>query len=233
MQRSAPRLARLLASAAVPVMLIAGCSSGSDSSSSKKASDGNPSVSGSASPSPSPTLAAAKYTKLPDPCKSVTQKTVKQLVPKVKDTSGLAAKSSDATARGGCSWNGLDGFQYRWLDVAMQRFETVPGIGSAEEQAVKRYGEQVAAATATKGAKSGAVAGLGGDTATMVTAEVTKDKEQYQQVTVVTRTGNVVAVLSYNGAGMESAKTPKAADLQKGAKAAAKEAMASVSTTNT
>jgi hypothetical protein len=208
-------------------MLIAGCSSGSDSGSSKKASDSKPSDSGSASP----TLAAGKYAKLPDPCKSVTQKTVKQLVPKVKDAGGQDAKSSDTAARGGCSWNGLDGFQYRWLDVALQRFDPVAGVGSADEQAVKRYGEQVAVATAVKGTKSGAVAGLG-DTATMFTASVTKDKEQYEEVTVVARTGNVVVVLSYNGAGFESAKTPKAADLQKGAQAAAKEAVAAVAAAN-
>jgi hypothetical protein len=96
---------------------------------------------------------------------------------------------------------------------------------------VKRYEEQIAGAMAVEGAKSGPVAGLG-DAATMVTAQVTKDKEQYREVTVVARTRNAVVILSYNGAGFESAKTPDAADIQKGAQTAAKEAVASVAAAN-
>jgi hypothetical protein len=229
MQRSAPRLARLLASAAVPVMLIAGCSSGPDSGSSKKASDGKPTDAGSASASPA--LPAAKYAKLPAACGSVTAKTVKQLVPKAKHAGGQAAQSSDATARGGCSWNGLDGYQYRWLDVGLQRFSPVVGIGSGDQQAVKQYADQIATAKAVKGATSGIVAGIG-DATTVVTAEVSKDKEQYQEVTIITRTGNVVVVLSYNGAGFESARTPKAADLSKSAQTAARDVEASVAAAN-
>ena len=46
------------------------------------------------------------------------------------------------------------------------------------------------------------------------------------------RTGNVVITLTYNGAGYAGAKTPSAADLMKGAEAAAKEAVASVAAAN-
>ncbi|WP_405724449.1 DUF3558 family protein [Streptomyces sp. NBC_01537] len=232
MQRSAPRHARLLAcaaAAAVPVMLIAGCSS------TKTTTDGSPSVSpsgsGSGSTSASPSLAAAEYAALPEPCKTISTKTVKALVPKVKDASGVAAKSTDPAARGGCSWNGLDGFQYRWLDVALQRFDSVAGIGSAESQAVKQYEELVTEAKAVKGATAAEATGLG-DEATTVTAKVTKDKEQYQDVTVIARTGNVAVILTYNGAGFETAKTPKAADIEKDALTAAKEAVASVAAKN-
>lgn len=234
MQRSAPHRTRLLAcaaAAAVPVMLIAGCSS--TNTNAKTTTDGAPSgsPSGSATASTSPSLAAAEYAALPEPCKAVTTKTVKALVPKVKDASGVAAKSTDPAARGGCSWNGLDGFQYRWLDVALQRFDSVAGIGSAETQAVKRYEELVTEAKAVKGATAAETAGLG-DEATTVTAKVTKDKEQYEDVTVIARTGNVAVILTYNGAGFETAKTPKAAEIAKDALTAAKEAVASVAAKN-
>ena len=234
MQRSAPHRTRLLAcaaAAAVPVMLIAGCSS--TNTNTKTTTDGAPSASpsGSVSGSASPSLAAAEYAALPEPCKAVTTKTVKALVPKVKDVAGVAAKSTDPASRGGCSWNGLDGFQYRWLDVALQRFDSVAGIGSAESQAVKRYEELVTEAKAVKGATAAETAGLG-DEATTVTAKVTKDKEQYEDVTVIARTGNVAVILTYNGAGFETAKTPKAADIQKDALTAAKEAVASVAAKN-
>ncbi|WP_329314009.1 DUF3558 domain-containing protein [Streptomyces sp. NBC_01262] len=234
MQRSAPHRTRLLAcaaAAAVPVMLIAGCSS--TNTNAKTTTDGAPSASpsGSVSGSASPSLAAAEYAALPEPCKAVTTKTVKALVPKVKNASGVAAKSTDPAARGGCSWNGLDGFQYRWLDVALQRFDSVAGIGSAESQAVKRYEELVTEAKAVKGATAAETASLG-DEATTVTAKVTKDKEQYQDVTVIARTGNVAVILTYNGAGFETAKTPKAAEIAKDALTAAKEAVASVAAKN-
>lgn len=233
MQRSAKRPARLFACAAaatISAALVAGCSSGSDSA----ADSGSPasgSASASASASASPTLAAAKYEALPEPCRTLSAKTVKSLVPKVKDASGDAAKSSEPQARGGCSWNGLDGYQYRWLDVALQRFDPVAGIGSAESQAEKRYAEQLTESKAVKGAEATTVDGVG-DRATTVSVEVKKDKEQYQDVTVIARTGNVVVVVSYNGAGFEDARTPKAADIRSGAVRAAKEAVASVAAKN-
>lgn len=155
------------------------------------------------------------------------------LVPKAKSTKGDAAKSSDTDSRGGCSWNGLNGYQYRWLDISLQRFDSVAGLGSADEQASKRYQEQVGEAqSAAKGAQSAATTGVG-DQATTVTAQVTQDKEQYAEVTVIARTGNAVIVLDYNGAGFQNAKTPKSSDLQKDAVSAAKEVVASVAAANT
>ncbi|MFI9100021.1 DUF3558 domain-containing protein [Streptomyces fildesensis] len=224
MHRSAPRIARVLACAAVPVLLVAGCSSGSDSA---KKPDGAGSGKTSASAAP----AAAKFAKLPDACKSVTQATVGRLVPKVKSAAGTAAKSPVQDQRGGCSWNGLDGYQFRWLDVALQRFDSAGGVGSGEEQAKKRFTEQVAAAAQVKGATSVKADGVG-DEATLVSALVEKDKLNYQDETVVARTGNVIVILSHNGAGFEGAKTPAADQLQKDALAAAKEAVASVTAAN-
>jgi len=217
------------AAATISAALVTGCSSASSGSSAETAADGSASTSASGSASPSPV--AAKYRALPEPCRTISAKTVKSLVPKVKNASGDAARSSDATSRGGCSWNGLDGYQYRWLDVALQRFDTVAGVGTAQNQAEKRYTEQLTETNAVKGANAEAVTGIG-DAATVVTAEVKKDKEQYEDVTVVARTGNVVVILSYNGAGFETAKTPKASTLRTDALKAAKEAVASVAAKN-
>ena len=232
MHRSAPHLARLLVGAAVPVMLVAGCSSGSDSSK-DDAHKAAASAPASKSASPSPSAVAARYSELPDPCRVIGAKTVKSLVPKAKKPAGTPAHSAERDERGGCSWNGLDGYQYRWLDVSLQRYDTVAGLGSAEEQAKERYAEQVAEAGRVKGAKSTPVAVDGvWDAGTAVTSTAKKDKEEYRDVTVVARTGNAVLVLTYNGAGLEDAKTPAGSGLKSGALKAAKEAATAVAAAN-
>ncbi|MFF3564388.1 DUF3558 domain-containing protein [Streptomyces sp. NPDC002574] len=236
MHRSAPRLARLLACAAVPVAFAAACSSGSDAAKGPAGAEkAAPSASPSGSPtaSASPAVATAKYAQLPVACKAVDAGTVASLVPKAKKPAGTPAGSGSADERGGCSWNGLNGYQYRWMDVSLQRYDSVAGLGSAEQQATKRYNELVAQAKAAKGATSETVTAAGTwDTGTAVTSKATKDKEEYQDVTVVARSGNAVVALSYNGAGLEDAKTPKADDLRKNALKAAKEAVASVAAAN-
>lgn len=236
MHRSAPRLARLLACAAVPVTLVAACSSGSDSPKGQAgAQKAAPSASPSGSPtaSASPDIAPAKYAQLPVACKAVGARTVASLVPKAKKRDGTPVTSGSTDERSGCSWNGLNGYQYRWLDVSLQRYDSVAGLGSAEAQATKRYSELVAAAKAAKGATSETLTAAGTwDTATAVTSRTTKDKEEYQDVTVVARSGNAVVALSYNGAGLEDAKTPKADGLRTNAVKAAKEAVVSVAAAN-
>ncbi|MFB7286679.1 DUF3558 family protein [Actinacidiphila glaucinigra] len=233
MHRSAPHLARLLVGAAVPVMLVAGCSSGSDSSKDDARKAAAASAPASKSASPSPSAVAAKYAELPDPCRVIGAKTVKSLVPKAKKPAGTPAHSAERDERGGCSWNGLDGYQYRWLDVSLQRYDTVAGLGSAEEQAKERYAEQVAEAARAKGAKSAPVTVDGAwDAGTAVTSTSKKDKEEYRDVTVVARTGNAVLVLTYNGAGLEDAKTPAGSGLKAGALKAAKEAATAVAAAN-
>jgi hypothetical protein len=236
MQRSAQHTARVLVcatAAALPVALVTGCSLGSSELSgadTKSATHSAPasSPSGPASPSPAP----GRYAQLPRACTAIPQRTVKAMVPKAKTAKGEATESSDTDARDNCSWNGLNGYQYRWLAVSLQRFDSVPGIGSAQAQATKRYQDQVGEAQAAKGAGSEATRGVG-DQATTVTTKVTKDKNTYQEVTVVAHTGNAVVVIDYNGAGFEGAKTPAAADLRKDAVSAAKETVAAVAAANT
>ncbi|WP_432095198.1 DUF3558 domain-containing protein [Streptomyces sp. bgisy100] len=236
MHRTGTPLARLLACAAVvPVMLVAGCSSDSGSGSGSKNTGSG--ASKSSEPSAEPSVEAAKYAKLPQPCKALSKKTVEDIVPKAKDAGGTTGESDDSNARGLCSWNGLDGFQYRWLDVALQRFDSDRTLGSGESRAKASYAKQVDAAKGAagekgaKGLKSGTAAGVGDEAATF-RFELEKDKEDFRNQTVVVRTENVVITLNYNGAGYESGKTPKGEDLLKDAEKAAKEVVASVAEAN-
>ncbi|KOT55696.1 MULTISPECIES: DUF3558 family protein [Streptomyces] len=240
MHRSAKRLASLLACAAVPVMLVAGCSS--DDSGKKKDEGGSaapkssaPSKSGSASPSVTP----AKMKKLPNPCQSVSKDTLKKLVPKTKNEDGEQGKSSDAMARGYCAWKssddqGVDGTQYRWLDVGFQRYDSDPTLGSGEKRATDFYKKQVNTAKATQGAKnvkSGAVESLG-DEAMWVTYDLKKEEDDFKNQTLIARTANVVVTVNYNGAGLAGADAPDPSDLLKLAKGATQEAVASVAKAN-
>ncbi|MFD0023723.1 DUF3558 family protein [Streptomyces sp. NPDC058382] len=236
MHRSAPRLTRILACAAVPVMLVvAGCSSDSD---------GKKDEASSSSPAPDATkseakVAAARFAELPDPCKSITAKTVKSLVPSAKDKNGTQGKSSDTAARGSCSWNGLDdngvkGSQYRWLDVGFTRFASDQSLGSGADRAGDDLTKQVAKAQAAEGAKKLETTPLSGvgDQATTITYDLDKTGEDFRYATIVARTGNVVVTLTYNGAGYAGSKTPSADTILKGAKMGAKDAVAAVASAN-
>ncbi|MCX4549069.1 DUF3558 domain-containing protein [Streptomyces sp. NBC_01387] len=236
MHRSATRLTRLLACAAVPVMLVvAGCSSDSGSGSKKSSSSTSPSPSAPASP----TVAKAAYAKLPDACKSLSSKTVSDLVPKAKDKAGTEVKSSDLAARAGCSWNGLEskgtkGSQYRWLSVSYLRYDSDTVLGSGADRAGEQYTKAVADAKATDGAKNVktvTTSGIGQE-ATTVTYGQRKTDADFVYAVVITRSENVVTTVNHNGAGFEGAKSPSADDMTKGAQTAAKEAVASVATAN-
>lgn len=235
-RRPAPHRALLLAcAAAVPALLLAGCSSGGGSDSgtgsggngTASASDGKTSGGDSASGTAGAT-APAKFGALPDACGSVTKATVEALVPKAKSTAGTAAKSDDPTSRGGCSWtgNGKDGYQYRWLSVTLQRFASAPG-SPAEDQAKERFAEQAADLGKASGASTTAVSGVG-DQATSVAGKATVAKVTSQNDTVLVRTGNVVVIVEYNGAGLEDKKNPSASTVDSGALRAAKDAVAAV-----
>lgn len=225
MHRTAPRLARILACATVPVVLVAGCSSGSDKEKKESESSSRP-----ASHSPSPTVAAAKFSKLPDVCSSLSGKTVGELVPKAQNKKGKALPSADTNSSASCLWNGLDGFKYRSLSVSLKLFDSDAGLGSGDKRAGE-YATQQAAKAATSGKvkdpkteKAGGV----GDEATTVTTKEKKDGDDFRNQTVVARTANVVVTVEYDGAGYETAKTPDPAELLKDAKAAAKEVVESV-----
>ncbi|MFE6766285.1 DUF3558 domain-containing protein [Streptomyces sp. NPDC057689] len=236
MHRSAPRLTRILACAAVPVMLlVAGCSSDSDGD---KGADSSASASPDATKS-EPAVEAAKFAELPDPCSSVEAKNIKTLVPSAKSKKGTRSKSSDASVRGGCSWNGLadkgvKGSQYRWLDVGFTRFASDQTLGSGASRAGDELSKQVKKTEATDGAKNvktAPVSGIG-DQATKVTYDQSKTGEDFRFATIVARTGNVVVVVNYNGAGYAGSKTPSEESILKGATTAAEDAVSAVAEAN-
>ncbi|MEU2548644.1 DUF3558 domain-containing protein [Streptomyces roseolus] len=244
MQRSAPRLTRILAAAAVPVMLVvAGCSSDSGSDGDGAAKTGGEkataTATASATPSPTPTVEPAKFAKLPTACKAIAAKTTAALVPKAKNENGTAAPSSDLALRGGCSWNGLEdkgvkGSQYRWLDVSFYRYDSEVSLGSGQARAQENFAKELGKIQATTGAKkmsTTATSGVG-DEAKTVTYTVNKTDEDFVYASVVARTGNVLVLLSYNGAGYAGAPTPEAKTIVEGATKAAKEAVASVAAAN-
>ncbi|MGW3487255.1 DUF3558 domain-containing protein [Streptomyces sp. NPDC001054] len=250
MHRPVQRLSRILACAAVPVILVAaGCSSGSDDDGAAKddakqsaaaGSGKSAGTSGSASPDTTATATVrAKYAKLPEPCAALDAKTLKALVPAAKDKKGSQGSSDDLNARGTCSWNSLDsngvhGSQYRWLSLALVRFDSDATLGTGDERATSYLAKQVTATRATadaKGLKSEKVTGLG-DEATAVTYELKKKEGDFKQQTLLVRTANAVLTLDYNGAGLAGEKDPDPAKLLKDAERAAGDAVAAIATAN-
>ncbi|MFJ1649099.1 DUF3558 domain-containing protein [Streptomyces sp. NPDC088258] len=230
MHRSASRLTRILACAAVPVMLVvAGCSSDSGDKSDAEGSSTSPTA------APSPTVVPAKFTGLPDACKTISRKTIESLVPKAKSKGGTAGTSSDTATRGSCSWNGLDdngvkGSQYRWLDVSLRRYDSDATLGSGAKRADEYYAKEIDGARGTEGAKNVKAApttGIG-DQATTVTYSLKKSSADFSYATIVTRTENVVVTLTYNGAGLAGAKSPGIEELTKDAVKTSKEAVAAI-----
>ncbi|MEU6810934.1 DUF3558 family protein [Streptomyces sp. NPDC046831] len=238
---SDPRVKRLnrvlVCAAAVPVMLVAaGCSS-SDSGSADDAKKAAGSTA-TTSASPSPTVRAAAYGKLPEPCRTLSSKTLGQLVPKGLK-SAKEGTSSDVSTRGSCSWNSLDnngvkGSQFRWLNVSLLRFESDAARGEGDQQAREYYQRQIKDAQSVAGGAnrtSQPVAGTG-DEATLVRYDLKKKEGTFKQQTVVARVENVVVTVDYNGAGLAGDKVPDAAALAKSAQQAAKEAVAAVAAAN-
>lgn len=232
----AKRLSRVfLGAAAVPVMLIAaGCSSDSGSDDTAKGS----SAGASASASPSPTVQAAAYDSLPEACDVLAKDTLDDLVPKA-GKSGKEGTSNDTSTRASCSWssldnNGVDGSQFRWLNVSLLRFESDVTRGAGDELAQEYYAKQVKDVQALEGAKnvkSEPVSGTG-DEATAVRYDLKKKEGSFKQQTIVARVENVVVTVDYNGAGLAGEKTPSADTLTKLAQKAAKEAVAAVTKAN-
>ncbi|MGY1453366.1 DUF3558 family protein [Streptomyces sp. SS8] len=228
MHRNATRTAvRTLACAAVPMLLVAGCSSGSGGDDSA-----GPSPSASAS-SASPTPAPVKFTTLPDPCKTLSGDTVGEVVPEAKKK-GKNLGSKDTDGYGTCLWSGLDDYQYRALTVSLKRFDSDVTLGSGSERAAEYAGQQVAAVSQdeeNKKVKDAPLDGVG-DQATSIAFETErkdgKKTEEYREQRVVAITGNVVVTVDYEGAGFETGKTPKAEDIRENAEKAAKEAVKAV-----
>ncbi|MDI5966684.1 DUF3558 family protein [Streptomyces sp. SL13] len=217
-----PRLPLLIACAAVlPAAVLTGCSSGA----------AKPAAAPSATPKAS-AVPKVRYATLPDPCRALSAGTVKSLVPGVKSTKGTEAAAGEQKERGGCSWNGLSGYQYRFLDTAFQRYDNVTGGAGGDDQATSAYTTAVrtteAGATSAAGQPKTAVLSGVGDEASLVTWTVTKDHDLYYNATVVTRSANAVLTVDYVGAGLQGDHKPSASDLSSGVEKAAKQALAAL-----
>ncbi|MGP3985763.1 DUF3558 domain-containing protein [Streptomyces sp. 3N207] len=231
--RNAPRRSKTVrntlacAAVALPVLLVAGCSSDSDQD---KGSD-----SPSASASKSPTVAPAKFKQLPDSCKSLGKKTVKDLVAGTKNASGKRVGSGDTNDSNSCLWSGLDKYDYRQLTLSLKRFDSDPAIGSGDKRAadyVKLQADEKTSNKDNRNIKESEVSGIG-DQASSLGYETkktdTKGKsEEYRAERLIARTANVVITVDYEGAGFEDAKKPSADAVKKKAEKAAKEAVTQI-----
>ncbi|MFI6339396.1 DUF3558 domain-containing protein [Streptomyces sp. NPDC050535] len=224
------------------MLVAAGCSSDSDSDSGSASGDTETSAGASPDAQASESASAnavqvAAYATLPESCSVLSKKTLGELVPEA-GKSGKKGTTGEASSRGNCYWtsldsNGVKGSQYRWLNVALLRFES-DGRGAGEDQAHAYFEKQVSGAKAVSGGKntkSAPVSGTG-DEATAVSYDLKKKEGAFKQQTVVARVENVVVTVDFNGAGLAGEKTPSAASLLKAAEKAAKEAVAAVTAAN-
>ena len=163
---------------------------------------------------PSSSAATKTYAASPAPCVSVTEKTIKSLVPGAK-TAGQEIASTDKSVRRTCSWNALKGFDYRWLDVSYE-------VKESDAAAETSYKERIADKSG-----GGAVPGVG-DTAYSVVNLTSEDKQDTREGVVVVRASNVLVVITYNGSDFETKKSPSADVINKGAISAAKDAVAAL-----
>lgn len=212
------------AAAAVPVLLVAGCSGGEggDSPSADKSK-------------PSPSAAPVKFKQLPDACKTLSKGTVADLTPKSDNPSGKRIGSGNSGDSGSCLWSGLKKFDYRQLTVSLKRFDSDASRGSGDKLAgayLKQQTDAVKSDKSNKAVKTTTVNGLG-DQAISVGNNIKKKNgkgksEAFREERLVVRSANVVVSVDYAGAGFEDAKTPSAVDLRKKAAKAAKEAVAAL-----
>lgn len=165
----------------------------------------------SSSAGPSSTAAAKAYGTAPSPCTSVPAATVKSLVPGAK-TDGKEIPSTDAKLRRTCSWNALQGYSYRWLDVSFE-------ISGSEQEATQEYQQRV-----KEKSGGGDVPGLG-DSAYSVVNLTTEDKQQTREGVVVVRVSNALVVVTYNGSDFDTKKAPGTDEINKGAIQAARAAV--------
>ncbi len=235
MHRIVPRPARALACAAVavPVLLAsAGCSSSSDSGGEKDSTA--PSTAPSASPSAKPSAIDG----LPNPCKTVEQGTIEDVVPGADPKKGRNLPSEDTDAYSSCFWHGasgkLDG-DYRSLTVSLKRYDSAPALGSGDEQADRYFTQQVKSLTGDKtndDVKQTDGPHLGTQaislTYTTVKKSGKKDEQKYRAGRVLVRVHNAVVMVDYEGTGFEDAKLPSTDTVRKDAQKAAGEVVASV-----
>lgn len=165
-------------------------------------------------PTPTGTQPAQTHAAAPAPCDSLSEKSIKSLVPGAK-TAGKEIPSTDTELRRTCSWNALKGYEYRWLDVTFE-------VLGSDEEAERSYDGRL-----KEKSGGGEVPGLG-DAAYSVVNLTKEDKQETREGVVVARSANALVLVTYNGSDFESKKAPSTDEINKGAIDAAKEAMAAL-----
>jgi hypothetical protein len=167
--------------------------------------------SSSSSSDPSSTATAKAYGAAPSPCASVPAATVKSLVPGAK-TTGKEIPSTDTRLRRTCSWNALQGYDYRWLDVSFE-------ISGSDQEATQEYQQRV-----KEKSGGGEVPGLGNSAYSVVNL-TTQDKQQTREGVVMVRVSNALVIVTYNGSNFDTKKAPGTDEINKGAIQAARAAV--------
>jgi hypothetical protein len=232
-----PRKA-LAALAAVPVLLLAGCTGGGDSGGDGGGSGGSGGEAAddqqaeTQAPSPEP----VRFSTLPAPCSTLGESVIEEVVPKADPKGGEKLTTSDSATSGACLWSGLDDYQFRSLTVSLRRFDSDVAIGSGDERAeeyVTQLVGEITGENANKDVDEAQLSEPGEDGATSISYNVTKDSEEggsqkYVQQRVIARTGNVVVTIDYSGAGFEDADNPGVQAVKENAETAAEAAVAAV-----
>ncbi|MGW0994913.1 hypothetical protein [Streptomyces sp. NPDC002520] len=154
------------------------------------------------------------FSSSPAPCTGVPTATVKSLVPGAK-TKGKEIPSTDTKLRRTCSWNALDGYDYRWLDVSFE-------LTGSDDDATKAYQQRVAGKSG-----GGTVPGLG-DAGYSVVNLTTDDKQETREGVVMARVSNALVIVTYSGSNFDTKKAPSTDEINKGAIKAAKGAVAAL-----
>ncbi|MGW6899291.1 DUF3558 domain-containing protein [Streptomyces sp. NBC_01727] len=134
--------------AALLAALVVGCSAGTGT-------DGSAADSRPGGPTTSPAAPAGKYRTLPDPCRSVTHSTLKDLLPGVaelpqeqqeKAYAGTASVTYDTDRRVGCTWKAEAPDSSRSLSLDFERVVSYDTSVSDDDRADEVYGKKEAAA---------------------------------------------------------------------------------------
>ncbi|MQS07921.1 hypothetical protein [Streptomyces alkaliphilus] len=226
----AGRAGRLLACALVPALLLTACSSSDD--------DGEGAAAPDAVPSAEATLEPVRFTGLPNPCRTLEEETVEEVVPGASDTAGEELESPDTAANATCLWSGIDEYDFRSLSVSLRRFETDPSLGSGEERAARYLADRAAEVETDEGLEDVSAGEPGeedgwGDEArsfsyTVDTTTGDDETRPSRQQRVVVRTANVVVTVDLTGIDFDNDDPPSAEAITEAAERVAREAVAAV-----
>ncbi|MDT0309631.1 DUF3558 domain-containing protein [Streptomyces sp. DSM 44917] len=215
---------RALAWTAVPLLLLVGCSSGSGSDGGTQDDEPRESV----APEPEP----VRFSALPEPCATLNEDVIGEVVPEADPAGGETLSSFDTAFSGACLWNGLEQYQYRSLQVALRRFDSDVALGSGDERAgeyLRQMAEEVSGDEANGEVEQAELDDAGDEAATLsYTAtrtpggEEDDEEQEYRQQRVVVRTANVVITVDYAGAGLEGDDMPSADSIREAAETAAR-----------